>query len=328
MMRMLVFGLSVLLGGMGVFAANRDAFTVTPLFTATGYSAAQRFSQPGGLFYDSARGELYVADSGNHQLVVFDRKGMAISRIPHLIMDPVKNERIPGEPKNVIVRKNGDLLITDNQCAYIDVLDFQGHPLQTIWPADWFDLPRNKVLPRCLAQDAAGNIYVGISGCISAIVVLTPDLKYERAINANLDGGDTDNGKAITGLWVDANNRIYASYAQGECVRIFSTSGKQQAVFGEHDAGPDNFSLPTGLATDGRGNIWISDGLRHLVTIFKPTPDGKPTYFSSIGGFGANPGNFQFPSAITGDGQSLIFVLEGTGARVQAFKVAYTDGGN
>jgi DNA-binding beta-propeller fold protein YncE len=317
----------LLLGASGHSAPTTDTYKLAYVYATYGYSNSQRFSRAGGLFYDANRGELYVADTGNGQIVILDNKGTPISRIRRFVEDSASGERKTraGEPKGVAVRKNGDILVTDNLCNYLDVLDFRGRSVQKLWPGDLLGLPRSKVMPRCLAIDHAENIYVSVSGAESPILVLTPDLKLKAQIG-KVPGSEGE--RSITGLWVDKGGRIYSTYAQGDCVRIFAPDGRLIHKFGKHDTGYQNFSLPAGLMTDRWSNIWIVDTLRHAVTVFFQQPDGegiKTDVIDALGGFGDKPGDLAYPTAIAGDGDTRVFVLEGTGARVQAFRIQFVD---
>lgn len=305
-------------------AADDVGYTIGIQYVITGYMSTQRFSHASGLFFDAHREELYVADTGNHQIVVFDKKGMPTARFTHTVQVVDADAQSAGEPRSLVVKKNGDLLVTDNLCSYIDVLDFQGHSVQKVWLSEVLGKPGDDIQPRCLALDAQENLYVSVSGDLNAILVLTPGFAVKQIIDcAPYEEKGT---KAITGLWVDGPGRIYATFAQGDCVSIFAPDGKPVCSFGQHDSGPQNFSLPSGITTDSAGNLWVVDNLRHVVTVFKTGKDGKPEYLDMIGGFGQQAGQFSYPSAITGDGATRLFVMENTGARVQAFILHFTTG--
>ncbi|HEY3414358.1 MAG TPA: NHL repeat-containing protein [Armatimonadota bacterium] len=331
---------------MAMAAGSRRAFAdgeipMRYLYASYGFSSVQRFSRPSGLFYDSKRSELYVADSGHGQIVILDKKGMPIIKIPHYVVDPVTGNRNPGEPKGVVVQKNGDILIIDNQCTYLDVLDFQGRSVRKVWPAELLGQPKGKIQPRCLALDPAGNVYLGLTGGDKEIMVLTPDLKLKTTMGveskadwipdskgvptSDANATATDVSKGVTGLWADKDGIVYASYALGVCVRAYAPDGKQLMAFGTHDAGPQNFSLPAGLITDSTGRLWVVDTLRHVVSVFTIAKSGQtltPKFLSlAIGGLGQGAGDLSFPSAITGDGGAKIYVAESAGARVQGFQI-------
>lgn len=296
-------------------------------FAAYGYSSSQRFSRAAGLFYDAKRAELYVADTGNGQVVILDNKGMPVSRIRHFIYAATDGKRQLGEPKSIVVCKNGDILVTDNLAHYVDVMDYRGRSLEKVWPGDLLGRDRSKVRPGYLALDASGNVYLSVTGDVSAILVLTPSLKL-KAQMGKIGGGRAGGFKAVTGMWVGKHGKIYATYSQGECVRIYRPDGRLITSFGAHDSGPGNFSLPSGVVIDGRDNIWVVDSLRHVMSIFNQETDGSKvsvSFMELIGGKGSGPGQFKHPTAIAGDGKTKIFMLEGTGARVQAFEILTQD---
>lgn len=307
-------------------ALAADEVKLNYLFAVYGYSSAQRFSKPSGVFYDTNRGELYVADTGNGQIVILDKKGIPVAKIPHSVMDAASGDRHPGEPRSIVVCKNGDILVVDNLCSYLDVLDFRGHSIQKIWPGDLIGQPKSKIQPRCLALDSAGNVYMGVSGNAQEILVMTPDLKLKSQMGVESSG----ESKSVTGLWVDKDGRVYATYATGICVRVYAPDGRQLMSFGTHDSGPENFSLPSGMVTDEKGRLWVVDTLRHVVSVFKLEPSDQNLKWSflslAIGGMGQRAGDLTYPSAIASDGLTCIYVLESTGARVQAFQIVSDQG--
>ena len=229
----------VLAGSWGRAQAADDAPKLKYVYAAYGYSPGQPFSRPSGVFYDTNRGELYVADTGNGQIVILDNKGMPKARITHSVQDPGSGARSKGEPRGIVVLKNGDIVVTDSLCNYVDVVDFQGRSVRKVWPGDLLKLDRTKVRPGCLALDASGNIYLSVSGDANEILVLSPGMSLKAEIGKMTVASSSM--KAITGLWGDRDGRIYATYAQGECVRVYAPDGRMLTSFGAHEAGPNNF---------------------------------------------------------------------------------------
>jgi len=320
--RVLTVGLAVLaLSAVAAVPPASAQVRTRFLYATYGFSPAQRFSRPSGMFYHSPREELYVADTGNGQIVILDRKGTPVAKIPHLVKKPNSDDRIKGEPRSVAVRPNGDILVVDNLCSYVDVLDFRGRSVQKVWPADLVGKDRSSVQPRCLAIDSAGNVVVGVTGHTKEILVLAPNLSLKTQMGVEATG----ESKSITGLWADSNGRIYATYAAGKCVQVFSPDGAGLLSFGTHDAGPNNFSLPAGLVTDAKGRSWVVDTLRHVVSVFniaaRESGLGSSFIALEIGGRGRAAGNLEFPSAMAGDGANRLFVAESVGARIQAFEI-------
>ena len=116
---------------------------------------------------------------------------------------------------------------------------YEGRSVRKVWPGDLLKLDRTKVRPGCLALDASGNIYLSVSGDANEILVLSPGMSLKAEIGKMTVASSSM--KAITGLWVDRDGRIYATYAQGECVRVYAPDGRMLTSFGAHEAGPNNF---------------------------------------------------------------------------------------
>lgn len=319
---------SWLLSAAAIGAPYSGTFRVNYDFDVIGYGPGQRFSRPAGVFYDSFRDQVLVADSGNGQIVILDSKGVPLTRIKHHYQDPLHRDRkpLPGEPRSVVVMKNGDMLVADSLCEYLDVVDFRGRSMQKIYLGELIGKPKSRVQPLCLALDTNENIYAAVSGDANGIVVLDRTLALKSQIA--MVTGSGSGMQAITGIWVDKAGTVYTTYLLGDCVRVYSPDGKKIVSFGSHEAGFENFSLPCGIVTDSRGNIWTADALRHTVSIFRPDakkPEAQPQVTDLLGGFGQGRLQFANPSALAGDGMQKVFILEKTGARLQAITIVFTD---
>jgi hypothetical protein len=78
---------------------------------------------------------------------------------------------------------------------------------------------------------------------------------------------------------------------------------------------PCGFFHPEGIATDGWGNVYVSDQGEHHVLKFRA--DG--TYVYAWGGLGSAPGQFAEPFGIVCDGQGFVFVVDAGNGRIQKF---------
>ena len=278
---------------------------------AAGYDAATRFNSPQGIFYDRRTKELYVCDTGNHQVVIFDSTGLPVYRFKHWVERGGK--KILGEPRSIAINSRGDIFLADNLCDYLDILNFRGESEER------FDLARalnvSSAKPLLLALDEKDYLYVVYRNEKSALAVFDPDLRLVQQLE-NRKENHQDFGE-ISGLWVDSN--IYMTDATAEpCVRVFSGDGTYLLGFGTHDVGWDGFSLPSGVTITQGGIIWIADTFRQVVKAFSP----EGMFVRYIGGYGHQAGAMDYPAALTGNGEALLFVLEKAGERFQGFEVA------
>jgi DNA-binding beta-propeller fold protein YncE len=124
------------------------------------------------------------------------------------------------------------------------------------------------------------------------------------------------------GIAIDEANRlIYVVDTQQDQVLVFDadkytllrrigTSGKKHTL-----TSPGNFSLPTGVAVDQNGNVYVTDTLNDRVEIF----DADGNFISQFGSPGDGPGYFSRPKGIAIDRDGHIWVTDEMQSRVQVF---------
>jgi sugar lactone lactonase YvrE len=300
----LALGLSLLV------VAPASAEQVAVLHLANGVSPGKVFSQPAGIFFDTEKRECYVADTGNHQVAIFDENGMPIFHFPHLALN--NGKWIRGEPKSIVVDKDGRIFLTDILAPYIDVLDYTGRTIERIDPPQ--DVCGGTGRFSALALAPGGQVAATLTCQEPWIVFIDSDLNISRKLL--LQSRETTN--SISGIALDESGAIYVTDPHAEImVQVYNADGSFVMGFGRHDAGFENFSFPAGIAVLDNGDMWVVDSIRQIAARFSPEGDLK----TWIGGMGGGLGSFNFPSAITTDGNDLVFVVERGGNRYQCFQV-------
>lgn len=124
------------------------------------------------------------------------------------------------------------------------------------------------------------------------------------------------------GVAIDTENRfIYVVDTENDVVAVFDadsfkllrkigTPGKKHTL-----TAPGTFSLPSNVAVDKDGNVYVTDTLNCRVEIF----DADGNFISTFGKEGDGPGQFQRPKGIAVDGDGHIWVVDGTQDRVKVF---------
>jgi len=124
------------------------------------------------------------------------------------------------------------------------------------------------------------------------------------------------------GIALDTTNRfVYVVDTQQDQVLVFDadkytllrrigTAGKRHTL-----TDPGNFSLPTNVAVDKEGNVYVTDTLNNRVEIF----DADGQFISAFGKEGDGPGRFARPKGIAIDGDGHIWVADEVQSRVQVF---------
>ncbi|OGD15995.1 MAG: hypothetical protein A2W20_07675, partial [Candidatus Aminicenantes bacterium RBG_16_66_30] len=86
-------------------------------------------------------------------------------------------------------------------------------------------------------------------------------------------------------------------------------------TLGDVDTADENlaFFMPSAIAVDGAGNLYVLDTGNHRVQKF--SPDGK--HLATFGRRGQGPGEFQYPAWLAVDGKGFIYVTDPNNQRIQ-----------
>jgi sugar lactone lactonase YvrE len=236
--------------------------------SADGAGAAAQFNAPQAVAVDGS-GTIYVADSGNSTI----------------------REITPAGVVSTIAGSPGTSGSSDG-----------------IGAAALFNSPQG------IAVDATGNVYVADTGN-STIRMITPTgVVTTLAGTAGATGGTDGTGSAAQfngprGLVVDASGNIYVADANNYTVRQITAAGVVTTLAGK--AGYAGFAdgvgstarldLPSGIALDAGGNVYVTD--RSLRRIRMITPAGVVSTVAGYPGdrgvtLGPLPGTLNDPAGV------------------------------
>ncbi len=252
--------------------------------SADGTGSVARFSNPIGAAADAA-GNLYVADQSNHTI----RKITAAGVVTTFAGSAGANQNVDGAlsvarisfPTGVTVAPSGEIYLTNNSF----VRKITGGTVSTVAGAsttgalDGTGTAARFNNPARLVADAIGNIYVADTNN-HAIRKITPGgvvttLAGSLAVSGNSNSTDGTGATARFNfprgillqadgslLVVDTNNSCIRQVTAAGVVTTFSglpgTSGTADGTSGA--SGTARFSFPQDIATDGAGNLYVSDG--------------------------------------------------------------------
>ncbi len=124
------------------------------------------------------------------------------------------------------------------------------------------------------------------------------------------------------GMAIDVENRfLYVVDTGSDIVDVFDadtfkllrkigTAGKKHLL-----SDPGNFALPTNVAVDKEGNVYVTDTLNNRIEIFDA--DGK--FIRAFGKNGDGPGHLARPKGIAIDSDGHVWVVDAVQQRVQVF---------
>ncbi|MHB8172467.1 MAG: NHL repeat-containing protein [Thermincolia bacterium] len=263
------------------------------------YGANNGFNDPIGITV-SKEGLVYVADSGNHQIVVLDQKGKEIKRIGGYgtelgkLSYPVSIVIPPGSKKRLIVSELGN--------SRVQVFDLQGKSLG-LFP---FQGPA-PVSPTAMTMDDQGRLYV-VDKASQEILIYTSEGELLSVIGKGLQNGF----QYPMGIAIASNEQVIISDSGNGVVKIMDFQGEflRNAFFKEIGG---LFINPRGITLDQYGNLYVAEAIRGFIAVF----DQK----RQLAGMLHLPEKYTplyLPDGVAWDGNSLYVVDKGNG-RVAKF---------
>jgi DNA-binding beta-propeller fold protein YncE len=230
--------------------------------TAIGAGALQR---PAGLAYDPRARELYVVDTGAHDIAVFDLGGALKRRIG-------RRGAARGEfnfPTAVALRPCGT--------GYQPVRDVCGtgyQPVRDVRGTGYQPVRDVRGTGHQAVQNVCGTGYQPVNSELAVadsmnfrIQLLSQDGSPRTAFGRKGDAaGDFALPRDIA---CDAAGTIYVLDSQFENVQMFDGDGRLLMAFATGGARPGEFNVPGGIAIDEHNWIWIADTRNRRVQAFE-----------------------------------------------------------
>jgi sugar lactone lactonase YvrE len=175
-----------------------------------------------------------------------------------------------------------------------------------------------------VAADAIGNIYVADShnNLIRKISLegIVTTLAGNGSVGSSDGRGDTASFFNPGGVAVDKNGNVYVADTHNSLIRKISPDGFVTTLAGKRiyksAPGTDStirFDNPTGIATDGDGNVYVADWANDLIR--KISPAGKVTNLAGNNDRGSRDGigssaSFYLPGGLAIDSAGNIYVAD------------------
>jgi DNA-binding beta-propeller fold protein YncE len=275
--------------------------TYAGMFGSLGASNGQ-FLLPTGVAVDPA-GRIYVADSTNHRVQVFNNAGGFLFTIG----GPGAGNGQFNFPSTLTLDRAGRIYVVDQLNYRIQVFDYHGTFLFTF--GSFGQSTGQFSRPQSVAVDATGRIFV------------TDPFNFRVQVFDNAgtflfefgEGGEVG-GQFLQPLGIavdDSAGLIYITDdGGGSRLRVFDTAG---AFLFKIDTAP--FSLPFGVAVDAAGRVYVTDALIDRILMFDQ--NGAPLF--EIGTFGSDPGQFTNPYDVVVDATGRMYIADSGRHRIQIF---------
>jgi hypothetical protein len=219
-------------GGPGLSTRGGDVKAgIRPVLSIEGPGTGKspRFKRPLGAAF-GVDGRIYVTDTGNDRVCVFDASGRFLFEFGSFGVDKplpgAKNTYRPGSlnyPVGISTDKNGTVYVASFRNDHVAVFDPDGKPLRTF-----------------------------------------PD---NRKPTGKGSSGQDRQGIAVTDVSV-RDGKVYATDTFQ--VFVFDLTGTLLAQFGKPGVGPGDLDHPNGVTADDKGRAWVSDSNHARVSVFGP----------------------------------------------------------
>lgn len=207
-------------------------------------------------------GDVYVADSGNHRIQIFDYTGKWINTFDL----PKQTGDKPSDPTDVAVNSARDrCYVVDNDNHKILMYNKNGSQLLKQWGE------RGEVLEKfrypffiAVSQDGAVAVVDILN---TRVQVFDPEGKFIYLVGDwGVDRGEFYRPKGIA---IDKNNRILVSDSVLGVVQIFDPQGNFLSVIGNKEGEILRFKTPVGIDVDHNSRLYVVEMSLNRVRVFK-----------------------------------------------------------
>jgi DNA-binding beta-propeller fold protein YncE len=261
----------------------------------------------------NATGTLYVADTRNNQIRVFDDAGNPVGTWGSAGTGPGQFRFQAGAQfwGDLALGPDGNLYVLDTFNNRVQVLSPDGAFLR-----EWGEAGSEEgqlALPEGIAVDATGRVYVADSGNARVQVFDGAGALLFAWQPPAADASAPD----LADVAVDAEGNAWVTDYVRNVVYRFDREGADLAGFGETGDGLGQLMTPWGAAVDARGNLYVAEYATGRIQVF--APDG--TSLGAVGSFGSAPGQFMAPIYVTVGQDGLLYVADESNRRVQVFRL-------
>ena len=279
------------------------------------------FDGPMGAAFGADR-SVYVADTGNNRIVVFDSEGRYLRQWGGLGLGKAgaASNWEPGlfnYPTDVEVDEQGDVYVADFLNNQIQVFDADGGFLR-VFP------DRNERLGKGASGQGGTGLAVTSVSVRQGRVYATDRyqvVQFSKFGDLMAQSGRPGSGDGefdhLNGVTVNSNSMVVVSDFNNNRLVGLSPSGMTMWTFGQpmgFDLSNKDYEIegPRGLTATDDGAVLVSDALRHqLVEVSAAGELG-----STFGARGADPGELNFPTDVDAMGERLLIAEKGNN-RVQ-----------
>jgi DNA-binding beta-propeller fold protein YncE len=247
---------------------------------------------------------LYVSDTNNKQVQVFDTSGTPLF---------VFGEDGTGKgqfkfPYGITGDKEGNVYVADLYNGKISVHDTKGKFIK------YFEAKEKSIKSPAGLRIFDDKLYVTD---VQQNGVYVFDLNGKKILELKTGATKEDIFKAPNAVAVDNKDNIYVSDSGNQRVQVFDKKGKYiRTINGSKDGkGSSVFVNPRGIGVDSQGILYVVNNLSHMVYGF----DEKGEEVFTFGSMGDQNEQFYLPNGLFVDGDDRVYITDTLNSRISLY---------
>lgn len=235
-------------------------------------------------------GHVYVVDSANHQVAVFDASGARATSLG--MMGGEEGQLL--HPLGIGLSEKGEVWIADKGNERIVMFDAKARPRAA------FELEADgeSIVPADIAVGPRGKELFITSNNTHQVVVFSTKGEFLRAWGG--EGEEDGQFRYPATIDIDSAGNVYVVDVLNARVQKFDPLGKHLLTIGKLGGKAGTFYRPKGVAVDDAGNVYVSDSFLGVVQVFGA--DGELAYVIGDDGVATV---FDTPVALAASGSRL-----------------------
>lgn len=269
-----------------------------------GSKAEKLLSEPMGVDIGE-NGDIYVTDTLNSQVKIFDRGGKFKSAF-----GSAKLFYLPSD----LAVSSDSIYVADGKNSRIQVFDLNGKFRKTFAGPE-VGKKIGAWIPAAIALGSNGDLYA-------------TDIFYHRVIVFDKNGkirlhfGSPGSGKGQfsypNGVAIDKTGLIYVADSNNGRIQVFGAAGKYINTLGSGD--PSSFSMPRGMAFGRKNYLYLTEAFLHNLVILEVKQDRILNKLTA-GARGTGDGEMNFPNDVA-IRQNTLAVADRANNRVLVYRVS------
>ena len=290
----------------------REVYSVAIIGTGPGAGEGQ-FTNPRNVAV-GPDGSIYVLDTDNHRVQVFDAKGQFVRMWGSQGAELGQFQ----EPWGIAVGKDGMVYVADTWNHRIEKFTSTGEPVKS-WgffgtTDGTLGTPAVFWGPRAIAIDPEGNLYITDTGN-KRVQKFSPDGEFLGQWGGF--GADPGLFNEPVGIAIDHQGNIYVADTWNRRVQKFDPQFRFLKAWDIYSWEGESVLNKPYLTVGPDDLLYISDPEGYRILVY----DLEGKFIASFGTFGADAKSFNLPTGLAADPSGFIYVADAGNHRVMKFPV-------